>query len=275
MPKAMETVKRLDPTKDTLRVLFLQSANLCAYPGCNRSIMLRDGTFVGQLCHIEAAEEGGQRFNALMTNEERRQPANLVLMCYDHHVVTNDVEKWTVERMQELKAGHEKTVYDFLDNVQIKIVDFTALEVPKPAATISKLSKLWKDLKLDADEISYNIRILNSVLERVKKLPRPVRELLAVIVSKVEPRMNGSYVSYSEIELACNKSSDDLIPLLGLLDKYRFVSFGGYNEFDQPEMVLYNLEHGWDLWKDFRELEVAGEATLHELIVNMNFKMLD
>ena len=51
-----------------------------------------DGTFVGQVCHIEAAEKGGERFNEKQTNEERRNFANLMLMCYDHHRVTNDVE---------------------------------------------------------------------------------------------------------------------------------------------------------------------------------------
>jgi hypothetical protein len=39
------------------------------------------GVFIGQLCHIEAAEEGGQRFNERMTNEERRAFENLLLLC--------------------------------------------------------------------------------------------------------------------------------------------------------------------------------------------------
>lgn len=47
-----------------------------------------NGNFIGQICHIEAAEEGGERFNPNMTNEERRAFDNLMLMCYEHHVVT-------------------------------------------------------------------------------------------------------------------------------------------------------------------------------------------
>jgi hypothetical protein len=52
-------------------------------------MMNAEGVFVGQVCHIEAAEKSGQRFNVSMTDEDRRAFANLMLMCYEHHQVTN------------------------------------------------------------------------------------------------------------------------------------------------------------------------------------------
>lgn len=51
-----ETGKRLVPTKDVLRELYLKSGNQCAFPYCVRPMMNSDGEFVGQICHIEAAE---------------------------------------------------------------------------------------------------------------------------------------------------------------------------------------------------------------------------
>src|SRR5579859_4942500 len=92
-----EKARRLAPSSDTLRELFLKSGNLCAFPGCGRLMMNVEGVFIGQVCHIEAAEEAGERFNGAMTNEDRRASANLILMCYEHHQVTNDVDKYTVE----------------------------------------------------------------------------------------------------------------------------------------------------------------------------------
>ncbi|MFY1824453.1 NACHT domain-containing protein [Myxococcus fulvus] len=70
--------------------------------------MAMDGTFLGQVCHIEAAEEGGERFNINMTNEERRSFANLMLMCYPHHQVTNDVVQYPVERLRRIKEDHDR-----------------------------------------------------------------------------------------------------------------------------------------------------------------------
>jgi hypothetical protein len=54
-PPIKEIPKRLAPSGDTLRELFLKSGNLCAMPGCERLMMNSAGLFVGIVCHIEAA----------------------------------------------------------------------------------------------------------------------------------------------------------------------------------------------------------------------------
>jgi hypothetical protein len=55
-------------TYKTYREVFLKSGNVWAFPGCDALLMDEDGNFVGQICHIEAAEPGGERFNPAMTN---------------------------------------------------------------------------------------------------------------------------------------------------------------------------------------------------------------
>lgn len=107
-----EKTKRLNPLPETLRELFLKSGNCCSYPDCQRLMMSEDGVFIGQICHIEAAEEGGERFNPNQSNEVRRSFSNLMLMCYDHHKITNDVTKYTVEVLLQMKAVHETKFTD-------------------------------------------------------------------------------------------------------------------------------------------------------------------
>jgi hypothetical protein len=104
--------KRKSPDKDTLRELYLKSGNQCAFPECGRVMLNKEGVFVGQICHIEAAEEGGERFNPDMTDDERAAFPNLALMCYEHHVITNDVEMYTVATLQTMKAEHEARFTD-------------------------------------------------------------------------------------------------------------------------------------------------------------------
>jgi hypothetical protein len=108
----MAKAKRKAPDKDTLRELFLKSGNICAFPGCMHLMMNRDRELIGQICHIEAAEEGGERFNPAKTDDERAAFANLMLMCYQHHVETNDVDEFPVLRLQTMKAEHEAKFTD-------------------------------------------------------------------------------------------------------------------------------------------------------------------
>ncbi|QED48347.1 hypothetical protein FSZ17_14485 [Cytobacillus dafuensis] len=49
-----------------------------AFPSCKKTILNDTGNFVGQVCHIEAAMPGGERFNPNQTNGERRAFSNLI-----------------------------------------------------------------------------------------------------------------------------------------------------------------------------------------------------
>ena len=103
----MESVKRLNPTPNTRRELFLLSRNECAFPGCTHKLIDDHGHYIGKICHIEAANIGGERFNPSQTNEERRHVSNLVLMCGTHHDISNDVIRYPVSAMRKIKLDHE------------------------------------------------------------------------------------------------------------------------------------------------------------------------
>lgn len=104
---AQEVPRRLEPTINTVRNLFAFSGNRCAFPGCEHELLDTDGDFVAQTCHICAAEPAGPRFDASMTNDERRSQSNLLLMCHKHHKKTDNVALYPVSVMRKMKADHE------------------------------------------------------------------------------------------------------------------------------------------------------------------------
>ncbi|EKE03034.1 MAG: hypothetical protein ACD_20C00287G0017 [uncultured bacterium] len=63
---------RKAPTTDILRALFARSGNQCAFPSCNHHLINHKNQFVGQICHIEAANVGGERYNPSQNDEQRR-----------------------------------------------------------------------------------------------------------------------------------------------------------------------------------------------------------
>ena len=63
---------RLSNRTDTIKKLFALSGNFCAFPGCNEHIINSEGQLIGEVCHIEAANEDGERYNPLQSDEERR-----------------------------------------------------------------------------------------------------------------------------------------------------------------------------------------------------------
>src|SRR2546423_768764 len=125
IPGGKSETKRLTPKGGVLREVYLKSGNLCAFPGCDALMMSANGDFIGQVCHIEAAETNGERFNPNQTDEERRAYSNLMLMCYPHHVETNNVATYPVGRLQQMKADHEAKFTDIVQKMQYSIEDHT------------------------------------------------------------------------------------------------------------------------------------------------------
>jgi len=61
-----------DYKPSTIKKLFSLAHNECSFPTCPQKIAREDrDDFTVNICHIEAAEEGGERFRKEMTNEER------------------------------------------------------------------------------------------------------------------------------------------------------------------------------------------------------------
>ncbi|GAB4149399.1 MAG: hypothetical protein OHK0017_13400 [Patescibacteria group bacterium] len=105
-------MSRKKPSDNTIKKLFALSGNQCAFPDCEARLVNHQGDLIGQICHIEAAEPGGQRYNSNQDDEERRSFANLVLMCANHHKITDNVQEYTVEKLIQIKKDHESKFLD-------------------------------------------------------------------------------------------------------------------------------------------------------------------
>jgi len=94
-------------TDQTIKKLFALSGNLCAFPGCNKRLVNSRNALNSNICHIQAANKGGERYNPKMTDEQRADYENLILLCPQCHDKTNDVIVYTVEILKEMKQVHE------------------------------------------------------------------------------------------------------------------------------------------------------------------------
>lgn len=102
-----EDIKRLAPKKETLIRLFAKSGNKCAFENCTHKLFAADGTFIAEVCHIEAVMPKGERFNPKMNDEERRQEENLIVLCHAHHKITDNEDEYTVAKLKSIKQKHE------------------------------------------------------------------------------------------------------------------------------------------------------------------------
>jgi len=67
------------------------------------------GAITGDVCHIKAENSGGPRYDFAQTEDQRRAFENLLLLCKVHHqIIDSDPSTFTVDRLRDMKARHER-----------------------------------------------------------------------------------------------------------------------------------------------------------------------
>lgn len=142
------------PLQTVIKALFARSGNECAFPGCIQRLVNVKNQFIGQLCHIEAAMPGGERYNSHQSDDDRRGYENLILLCYPHHIETNDVEAFSVERLREIKSAHEQRYQTQSFNVSDELVSKLVADMERYWRQLEVLNTIEHDLPNLAIEVN-------------------------------------------------------------------------------------------------------------------------
>lgn len=270
-----ETVKRLEPTKETLRELFLKSGNECAYPGCTHKIISSSGVFLAQICHIEAANEGGERFNSNQTNEQRRSFSNLLLMCHAHHKITDDVITYTVQRMKDIKSQHESKFTDIVSTIQNSFTDHTEKSTVNASSSLKRINRVlnWNNTN---DELVETLKDISAFSQRLRSLPIQARQILTLMVKRsMYDHVNKLHISEHEIRLVTGADISQLREVIQVLDKYGFIQEGFPDDMNLATIEICEIEGGWPFLKDLKEFCEIEDIALEEVLVDLNFGLLD
>jgi hypothetical protein len=105
------------------KMLWGRAANRCALCRCELVLdksETDDESIVGDVCHIVADSPDGPRGNSLLTEQQRNQYNNLILLCKVHHKLIDDQPNtYTVDDLHELKSKHENWVRTSLEDYQV------------------------------------------------------------------------------------------------------------------------------------------------------------
>lgn len=283
-----EIAKRLPPRFTTLRDLFLRSGNECAFPGCDRRLVNHKGQWVGEVCHIEAAMPGGERFNAAMSNEERRAKANLVLLCHDHHVETDDPDEFSVSVLQGMKADHEarfsapppfseeqleKAVQDIVAASIEDVTDRVVLHLPQ---TMARFNEVF-GIEETADEAAVTIeKMLRPRFEALRKLPVDTRAVFAILIERSPPDHRIA-VPVHELEMVTNTAPQDFSQHVEILERHGIAWLDESWQDDRPVhwILTANEIDGWDFWQYFRDYCRKVAEPIKEVVADLRFDVLD
>ncbi len=212
-------------TEKTLKRLFALSGNQCAFPGCTAPLVNAKNSLDSNICHIEAANEGGERYNPTSTNQERADYNNLILLCPQHHDETNDVEKYPVKVLAKMKRMHESDYLNqrikknpsMLKNAiyaisNISLDEWQQSESLNVANTSDKIkyNSLRRNFALIHEYKVFHAKI-NSLYDELELQGSIKKEKLLHNIQQIYTKIKGKYVLDSENPLEIIRENSDNI----------------------------------------------------------------
>lgn len=260
---------RLSVKSKVLRELYFRSGNQCAFTGCNRTMFNDYGDFVGEVCHIEAALPGGERFNVNQSNDDRRAISNLLILCHDHHVETDDESKYTTQRLQKMKRDHEMKFSDVVQKLHNSLEDITKLQDFEYCISLEKINGIlnWGNSVYELEQV---VPSFNELVDKLRILDPQTRYVFVLMIEKSK----GKKVLLGRIERSLAIDEKAFSKYVLLLNDEGLISYPDQDELgnNYVEISLHHLDDYWMWHKDF---SCVAKVSLEEIVYNMNFRLLD
>lgn len=164
---------RQPPTIATIRALFAKSGNVCAFPTCTHELVAHDNLYVAEVCHIEAAEPQGPRYNPSTDDDKRRSYDNLLLLCHAHHRrVDADVSTYTVERLRQMKIEHESVVRQGAFRPDAVVVSQVRREMESYWSALTRIQgeHAVPDLAVEMEPTAIGTDVFQGVHQQLKRI---------------------------------------------------------------------------------------------------------
>lgn len=278
--------KRLQPSAQTLRQLYILSGNKCAMPDCKNLLIDKDGTWIGEVAHIYAASDGGPRANTSLSREERRGAENLILLCRNCHTrIDSDVEQYPAETLIKIKERHEGIYIKDLQQAKHKdCMDEYTITWPKSL-------NAWGIIPSD-EEFEDALESLKNVADRLAKVPTDTRDFLAKCLKRSSKRRPSARneeleVLTAEIKKSLSRdgiriSNNEIRNHVQILEKY---DFAYYEEIDDltghRESIVFKdeasiLSTARSIAEDEQAVTSDGHpVTLETILVRLDFSSFE
>lgn len=265
----------------TTRELYLYSGNQCAFTACTEVLLMEDSTWNCEAAHIYGVKANSARGGHDLTNEQLRDPSNLLLMCLKHHHVIDNKQleaTYTVEVVQGMKAQHETKYRTALLGLE-RIIDSTAGVVIKRPRNLCALDGFCANLT--DDEIRENVVMAAPFIDALVKQPAALRDVIALVL--VHGRAENFYgtrrvlATTTRIEAVASSITRD-----ELARRARSLEHDGLLSIEEDEGVSYFLlvdpaakRVGWDLFVAIHDFAGSDPQTVRKIIEDLDFTELD
>lgn len=277
-----------DIKENTKKLLYANSGNVCAMYGCTNQLMYASTANISEICHIEAVNEDGPRYNPNLTNEEVNSYDNLILLCPTHHTLIDSKAEeinYSVSYLKEMKKYHENQVKElFCTSFSIPMFEFPDNAL-KTIVNYINSTYIWNYTDIDTTYVS-------KVLESFFSMKSFSRQIMHYVLTK-SIENNDTEINMVLIRNMDNMDLNELSETFQLLEMNDFVRetkwngpLAGFEDGDGDYHLVENnylfkiCQGEWYLYKNSLILKSIfdllnnNKLKYHDLLINKNLNEL-
>lgn len=115
----------------TIKILWSRAAGRCSFPGCAEVLALPEcggaaPHTIGEMAHIKGRNQGANRHDLNLSQDELDSYGNLILLCPNHHTIIDTKEnegRYSVGFLHDSKSQHEAKVEEAFADGQFKTLE--------------------------------------------------------------------------------------------------------------------------------------------------------
>ena len=267
---------RLTIRPSDIKRLFAYTGNQCAIPNCTEVLVDPSGTMLGKIAHIAAAEPGGARYDAAMTDEMRRHMDNLIIVCGKHHDIIDDknnIPTYTLEILKQYKETHESRFKKAEKQLLARFVDMTQATQPNLPKTLKRLAQVTgiPEMIGHPDEL----KELGNFIRNLSELPREQRAFSIKLAERMRRRKVES-LPVEDVEGAFEISARTLTRHMKILENHELGSLDEAMGYDEWVVTLWTgRRYGYNRWIQILEFCDATGVAPDAFLYDLNFALYD
>ncbi len=271
--KAKGESERLPITPSVVKKLFSYTGNQCANPKCKQELVDAGGTMLGKIAHIHAAKNGA-RFDINMSDEQRREFSNLIVVCGICHDKIDDPDRqieFTADILKKWKERHEtrfqRAEAEFVDLYR----DLTEIAQPIFPLTLKALATAVEDPS--AVGCLDQIKGISEFIEKLRLLPLSTRDFAIKIARRMISRCKDRLPA-EDVAQAFGITNNEINQLTDILDDHSLGDL--YDNFGDGYLIrLHDRDCGGN---PFIEMLVFCDKTgveVNRLLYDLDFSLYD
>lgn len=267
------------------RELWILSGNECAHEGCTSRMVTESGAYVGQIAHIRGVGSTSARHDPRMSDDELRDKNNLVLLCYAHHVESDDESRYTVKRMREMKERHESRFRKAYAEFEAQFIDYTDSVY---STHCQRLTRWLEVLGLDGEDfddeyVQTEMERLNALADRLSSLTEQARRAVAFVVryGAFSLMDNTYHFPLAEMARRTKIGRTRILETFAELERLNFghVSLDSGFDNEPPEVIVFAPGESPHSHSEYLSMLHAyceqSDCDLDGFIVHLRFDLLD